>query len=207
MADRRHYKTGIETLADLFALGVERGLTIWPEWGPAFTMLDKGGSAGHPGIENRPMAAPKTMLGKRFALHAGAHIGGRAGKTALAEGFAAVLTAAKISGWIIDGDVVEHRGRMLPQPWVHTVRLTKGDRVVEYDIDAIPRSAIIATAVLRGSLEPTSKPAHPWQFASDPADPDSWAYGWILDDLVPLAKPIPCPGLQGFWPLKRLVHP
>ena len=205
-----HYKAlaAATTLHDLIDLGVERGFTLWPEWGPAFTHLDKGGqpAARIPGIENRPNPPPKNLVGKRIAFHNGAHFGGRAGSRARAEGFSAVLTTAASAGWKVLGDVVKNDGRILPQPWVREVQLIKGDKHVLYEIDNIPRSAITFTAVIAGYEEPTDSPKYPWQHASDPEDSEDWSYGWHVTDVVVLRTPIPCAGLQGPWTLAGAIE-
>jgi len=46
-----------------------KALTLWPEWLPTITHLDKR-------IENRDWFPPKGLIGQRFALHAGSQLGG-----------------------------------------------------------------------------------------------------------------------------------
>lgn len=42
------------------------------------------------------------------------------------------------------------------------------------------------------------------QPAKDPVEDDPWAFGpwvWVLDNVRPLATPVPCKGAQGLWPV------
>lgn len=202
---QRVFKPGLETVADLLSLGVERAITLWPEWGVAFTNLDKR-------VENRPMKPPKNLIGKRVAFHMGAYVGGRKGNPAHIEGLESLTGTAKAAGWDV-GRMVIHRG----PAWI---RLTKDGRQVDIDTRwnplgegrpcvegavGIVTSAITFTGIISGYTPPTDTPTMPWQIRSDPNNPESWSYAWHIEDVVPLAKPIPGAGIQGFWPLSRLV--
>lgn len=85
-----------EGLARLRARGVTRALTLWPEWGVAFTKLDKR-------VENRPAPPFRNLIGQRIAFHMGKWIGGR--KAGEFEGLRSLFaTAAEPSfAWIIEG--------------------------------------------------------------------------------------------------------
>lgn len=213
-----HYEAlaAAATLQALIDLGVERGFTVWPEWGPAFTHLDKGGqpAAQIPGIENRPSKPPKNLIGKRIAFHNGAHVGGRKGGKAHQEGLYAVTATAKAADWEIRL-IAGERGH---GAWVE---FHKDGRIVRLDTrwdplgggtPAVPdaigivRSAITFTAVIAGYEEPTDSPKYPWQHASDPQDSEDWSYGWHVTDVVVLRNPIPCAGLQGPWTLAGAIE-
>lgn len=103
------------SLQDLLDLGVDRAITLWPEWGPAFTHLDKGGQPAAPGqpaipgIENRPNPPPKGLIGKRIAFHMGAHIGGSSGASNAVAGIGAMLRTAASAGWTGAETVAELR--------------------------------------------------------------------------------------------------
>ena len=202
------------TIQQLIGLGVERGFTLYPEWGLAFTHLDKGGqpAAGIPGIENRPNPPPKNLIGKRIAFHNGAHVGGRPGRTAFDDGVESVVETARAMGWLVTGF------RSGDARWIgfekgdKVVRLDPrwdpvggGQPVVEHGI-GIVRSAITFTAVIAGFEPPTDSPKYPWQFASDPEDSEDWSYGWHVTDVVVLRAPIPCAGLQGPWTLAGAIE-
>ncbi|MCG3768581.1 MAG: hypothetical protein JW394_0695 [Nitrospira sp.] len=78
-----------------------RALTLYPEWAWAVCRLGKR-------IENRERPAEfyGFQIGERFAIHAGAHIGGRKGRVSREEGLLAVTHAAKAAG--LSFDEVEH---------------------------------------------------------------------------------------------------
>lgn len=93
-------------------------LTLWPEWAFALAHLGKDS-------ENRGWAPPASIIGKRIAIHAGRHIGGRPGLPARNEGFRAVALALRACGGV-ERDVTRW---WLQQP---------------------PTSAIVCTAVVTG---------------------------------------------------------
>ena len=203
------------TLQDLIDIRVERGFSLWPEWGMCFTHLDKGGqpAAGIPGIENRPNPPPKNLVGKRIAFHNGAHVGGRKGDKAHREGLYAVTETAKAMGWEISlmhqaggGAWVEfHKAGKVVRLDTRWDPLGDGKPVVP-DAIGIVRSAITFTAVIAGFEPPTDSPKYPWQHASDPEDSEDWSYGWHVTDVVVLRTPIPCAGLQGPWTLAGAIE-
>jgi len=175
------------TVHDLIACGVTRALTLWPEWAWAITALDKR-------VENRGFPIPRTIVGQRIAIHAGANIGGGPGIPTKRRGIEAMLRTAAAAGWETGG--VYQLG---DHAWMG---LTKGDRRVKLDSPGdIPTGVIVATAVLREAMYPEVK--GPWKV------PGQW--GWHLEDVQVLATPItPLPGWchQGFWSLaatKRAV--
>ena len=197
----------VTTLRGLIDLGVERGFTVWPEWGPTFTHLDKR-------IENRPNPPPAGLVGQRIAFHNGAHVGGRKGGTAGLEGIRAMLRTAESAGWRFTGNPPSRgeRGRRgVDRRSYNDVNfgrgiLVKGDVAVDFDGIRIVTSAITFTAVIAGFEPPTDSPKYPWQFASDPEDSESWSYGWHVTDVVVLRAPIPCAGLQGPWTLAGAIE-
>ena len=156
------------------AVGVDYALTVWPEWAWAVDNLDKL-------VENRGWPLPANMIGKRFAVHAGAHIGGRKGAPAAREGIEAVATMAALAGWTVT------------QASVHALDFSKDGVVKRMTFSEIPRSAITSMAVLASCTAPS--PVH-----SD----DGWYtgdYGFRLADRQALPAPIHCSGAQGFWRL------
>lgn len=190
--------TTASTIADLLDLGIERGFTLWPEWGPTFTELDKR-------TENRPSPPPRNLVGKRIAFHNGTYLGGRKSGSAAVAGLGAMLRTAVAAGWAWTGAGLPMKdGRDV---YLGNGVLAKGDRRWSFDGSKIPLAAITFTAIITGYELPTDAPTRPWQFASDPADPDSFSYGWHVADIIKLAVPIPCSGLQGFWPLKTAKPP
>ena len=166
-----------QQIAALNALGVRKALTLWPEWAWAICYLDKL-------VENRGWAPPESLIGQRIAIHAGAHIGGRKGKFARAEGVEAVLTTAVHAGWEISEQFV--RGHDI------FVEMRKGAPLVEFNPGKITTGAIVAHARLAQVRE------------GDPDEHSGWYFGpcgWRIEDVVVLAEPIPMSGAQGLWEL------
>jgi hypothetical protein len=172
---------GLTTIADLIAADVERGFTLWPEWAWAGCHLDKFTI----GVENRGRLPPKNMVGKRIAIHAGAHIGGRPGASAHRDGIHAIKHMATLAGWSITG--------------LLDVTFRKGDRIVHVDASrgrsTIACGVIVATAIVSATVD-EKHATGPWKVPGE--------YGWHFEDLQVLATPIdPGPGFhQGFWPLR-----
>ena len=156
------------------AFGVEYALTLWPEWVWAIDNLDKL-------VENRGWPLPPAMIGKRFALHAGAHIGGRKGAPATREGIEAVAGMAALAGWTVT------------QASVHALDFSKGDVVKRMTFSEIPRSAITSTAILASCTPPSPVLPDDGWYTGD--------YGFRLADRQALPAPIHCSGAQGFWRL------
>ena len=70
-----------------------RALTLYPEWAWVVCRLGKR-------VENRerPAAFYGFQPGERFAIHAGAHVGGRKGRVSREEGMLALELTAKAAG-------------------------------------------------------------------------------------------------------------
>lgn len=194
-----------EGLARLRARGVTRALTLWPEWGVAFTKLDKR-------VENRPIPPFRNLIGRRIAFHMGKWIGGR--KAGLLEGLYALFATAAESGWKVyrPHEAIYTLRKRAPGELVH--RASCGMLALDYEAERegdikirvpsdIITSAITFTAVIGGFHPPTDDPKIPWQvgtrgsedFEEDPS------YAWILEDLEVLDTPVTCPGMQGVWTL------
>lgn len=65
-------------------------LTLWPEWAWAICHLGKD-------IENRDWKRD-ALVGQWLCIHAGKHVGGRPGKSALIEGLNSVVSVASLVG-------------------------------------------------------------------------------------------------------------
>lgn len=145
--------------------GTLSALTLWPEWVWAIHKLDKR-------VENRTWKIPS---GRWFALHAGAHVGGRKGSVAEAEGWEGVRAMATRAGWVA------------PAPLWRVHALAKHGRIIQRDPKAPLTSMIHGLFRVRGYVT---------------GDNGSWhvpgQVGNVLD-YVPLAEPIPCKGAQGLW--------
>jgi hypothetical protein len=110
-------------------------LTLWPEWLPTFTHLDKR-------IENRGWPAPDRLIGQRIALHAGKRIGGGSGR----KGIEWLAGTAAGEGWetdYLDG----------------LLTFTRGEEVVRAPVVV---GAVVGTAVLTGCRHSHEGPPLPW---------------------------------------------
>jgi hypothetical protein len=173
------------TLQDLIASGVTHAYTLHPEWAHGVRDLDKR-------IENRSRMFPRDMLGRRFAIHAGAYTGGRKTRSSRARGIAALLAAAERAGWsIVERFTVGSLVAGMQPAWVE---LVKGDQLVK--LTSLATSAIVATAIVRRVLDKTPTPTETWHVAGE--------YGYVLEEVEVLEVPIPAaPGALGLWSLAR----
>jgi len=190
-----------EGLAGLRARGVTRALTLWPEWGVAFTRLDKR-------VENRPAPPFRNLIGQRIAFHMGKWIGGR--KAGEFEGLHSLFATAAESGWKVyrPHEMVFTLRKRAPRELVHRDGGTmlaldyeaerEGDIKIHVPEDIIT-SAITFTAVIGGFHPPTPDPRIPWQVGTQRDDEPSFA--WIIEDVEVLETPVTCPGMQGVWTL------
>jgi hypothetical protein len=95
-----------------------RAVTLWPEWAWAISALDKR-------VENREWHPGwKLPAGSRIAIHAGKHIGGRAGRYALEEGLDGVQIMYQRAHGVVMSD--------------------------EAGLIACPKSAIVCVATIAG---------------------------------------------------------
>jgi hypothetical protein len=124
-------------------------------------------------VENRSRRAPKPMIGQRFAIHASREIDRN-----IYERIFAIAPELNEGG--------DEQGA----PWFVRSQIT---------------SALIAIVTLDSCLDPIACGIDPdSDEASAPLDPDQrrWffgPYGYVLRDVRPLARPVPCKGMLGFW--------
>lgn len=146
-----------------------RALTLWPEWLPAFRHMGKT-------IENRGWAPPASLLGQRFALHAGANIGGGSRR----KGLKWLEETALEAGWAVGSfreDDVSHLLMDGPDGQGITSRIETG--------------MILGTA----RLDQWTRGAHELGY--------KWAIPgkvhWMLSGFRWLDEGVPCRGSQGLW--------
>jgi hypothetical protein len=97
-----------------------KAITLWPEWAWAICALGKR-------VENREwLPGPRLIVGDRLAIHAGKHLGGRAGEPAADEASDAVLDMYRRA-----------TGETFPPGWPDA-------------FEDCPRSAIVAVATVTG---------------------------------------------------------
>jgi len=176
-------------------------LTIWPEWVWSILYLGKM-------VENRSWKPPESLIGGRIALHAGAHVGGRAGAKATREGLLAVSGMALREGWstMLPGGQVDYmsffplRGALGLSPEVSgPFDMWLRDDPPSYS-NQIPliRGAIVGTAKIR---EIGDGAKVPWGVPG--------MHAWCLDGLMIFDEPVRAKGKQRLWrmdpEMERLV--
>lgn len=169
-----------------------KALTIYPEFVWAICYLGKC-------VENRVWAPPEAMIGERFALHSGAHIGGRPGKSATRAGIEKMGSMAAVAGWswMLDAEggyasFARFPGRDLPID-MYAGDPGKLDYRLPLSTKAVVKSALVGTVVLGSvSVDDTI----PWGVKG--------SYHWHLEDLQVFREPIAASGLQKFWGLSEI---
>lgn len=142
-------------------------LTLWPEWAWAIVHLGKR-------TENRGWSLP---VGRWVAIHAGRHVGGRPGLPSTMDGIDGLVEMARRAGWSVDGSY-------------RKAAYIRGAVTVEWNLDAVPTSAIVGLAKI---------------IAADPPGMGDIG-GWRVPEAVgnrfefrPLREPVSCRGAQGLW--------
>lgn len=94
-----------------------------------------------------------------------------------------------------------HAGKLAPIgeihaafAWMIELGLVKQSDVPTLEVLRRQSSAVVAVATFGGAK--LSHPS-PWFVGR---------FGWVLDDVVTLAKPVRCPGAQGLWTMPRDVE-
>lgn len=105
-----------------------------------------------------------------------------------------------------------HRGdleRLAADPtWLRVLAPLWANRDLEARIAALPFSAIVAIVDVSGCLPTDGLVAHPSFMSPDERALGNYAPGrfaWLLNNLRPLAAPIPCAGRQGIWTVKPSI--
>lgn len=154
------------------------GLTVIQPWASLIVL-------GHKLVENRQWAPRPDILmpGDFIAIHAGAKPNGQ-------EWIAAADTAAAggLSGSIpiLDGlTALEPGGRFGVA------------RHRAYVADAVPYGAIVGVVRFTGTTREKPEGDSPWWFGP---------VGWMLEDPVAFARPIPCHGQPLLWGLPAQVY-
>jgi hypothetical protein len=160
-----------------------KSLTIWPEW--CFAMIHLGKR-----IENRVWRPSDEMIGQRFALHAGAHIGGRKGQVATRTGIRDVKMMASEAGWSC---ILKSKSIDFFKGTCWCAEMYWGsDHKSESSGSSKPiiKGAIVGTAIL-DKVTFGDKP--PWGVLGQ--------YHWHLKDLIVFPEPIKAVGKQKLWNL------
>jgi hypothetical protein len=129
--------------------------------------------------EFRSWVPPRSMIGRRIAIHAGAR------KVNRAEVAELLLLLAQYSDRLcLHRDIAE--------PALEKIQLSSG---------SVPLSHVLCTAILG---EPKRADACAREFGHDFGVNDSarvgtFNWGWPLTKIEPLQPPVPARGAQGFW--------
>lgn len=143
-----------------------KALTLWPEWLPTILYMGKD-------VENRSWKPPDSLVGQRFALHAGMRIGG--GR--IRQGFEWLKDACLEAGWHVrmsDGEVYWRR---VEEPHGSNWRAC-----------LVPRGEVMATVRLVGAVRDSPSP---WAMRGQ--------WHWVLGNLQLLDPPVSVRGHQGLW--------
>jgi len=162
-----------------------RALTIWPEWIWAIQYLGKT-------VENRSWTPPAGFIGERIALHAGAHVGGRPGMSAMRSGLKSVGNMASREGWgWMFGEYMDYMS-FIPTNnslgGVCEMYLLDDDRELSPQCKRLVKGAIVGTAVIE-KVEHDDFPR--WGVPG--------MAHWHLSDVSIFPSPIPAKGKQRLW--------
>ena len=146
-------------------------LTLWPEWLPCFTHLDKR-------VENRTWPPPARLLGQDLVLHAGKSIGG--GK--VRKGLTRVQGMARAAGWELEG-----QGGRSPSLRLRARRRETGWEPYERTLP-IPRGFAVCVVHLDSADELDRTP---WDV------PGMWH--WRVSNVRLIEPAIAISGRQGLW--------
>lgn len=177
-------------------------LTLWPEWAWSIMHLGKD-------VENRTWHPPRSICGKRIALHAGRKVGRRFDPVTRGARpyYDFIVLMAKEAGilpryirgkrdglkGIFDVGIQWYADRNIV---IYDKQYNCGDIIKEMIFEEILLGAVFATA----RIEPCSVYRKSEGWIRSP-----WAaegqYTWKLNDIVILEKPIFCQGRQALWVL------
>lgn len=177
-----------------------RALTLWPEWIPAFTHLDKR-------TENRPWALPSTVeLGEPIVLHAGARAGGPGPLDEQFNNVERFRVCAMLAGWHcpmafagvpdeIPGEIIYGPNKQAGEYPVYRYGpdglgprnvLSPGWERVE-----IPLRKAVAVAIVTGCDQDKKTP---WDMDGK--------WHWRFGEIFLLPEPVPMAGHQGLWRIR-----
>lgn len=120
-------------------------------------------------VENRSWPPPQNMIRKRIAIHGGASIGGRS-TTKTGFALAAVQTMADVA------ELCGHSRQKL--------------RTITPGVVKEAGCGIVAVVTLAGVLQ--SPQPERWYVGDN-------LFGWKLEDVLVLPRPVKCSGAQGLW--------
>lgn len=156
-----------------------KALTIWQPWASLIMI-------GAKPFEFRRWPAPKSLIGQRVVIHAGA----RAVRWVEVADLLARL-GDPAGGHGLDAELA----RPLLLQLLHDMRPSAA-APRRFGRSALPLAAGLGSAVLAAPIRCVEQPA--W-FGGDSARIDEHVWAWPLTKVEPFGAPIPAKGAQGFW--------
>lgn len=148
-----------------------KALTIWQPWATLIAFDAKP-------YEFRGWKAPKSLIGQRIAIHAGA-------RPVKHKEVASILEALEESGDMNPGMIKEHAKVLLQS-------------VLEGKYH-LPHSCIVCTAVLGEPVSARNLVENSSPVSNDSDREEHFNFAWPLTDIQPIIPPTPARGKQGFW--------
>lgn len=169
-----------------------KAMTTWPEFAFAISDLDKR-------IENRTWLPPSAAVGTWIAIHAGKHVGGRAGRVADEGGVQALIEQASTNGWIsvwVNGELKFYLPGKVKDPRVFSLSTVPKSAIVAVAyLESVTRKDVLTEMEVPGSdLDPCSSEYNytaPWGCRD--------RYHWRFSQVIKLDEPISCNGKQRLW--------
>lgn len=167
-----------------------KALTIWQPWA---TLIVEGAKP----YEFRGWLFPKSLIGQRIAIHAGA----RPMRRTEIEDIQSRLHVVPEQAWTT-GLHPEAAEPIMRRAWLQTAK--RGREADFFDgvgssYDPLPFSAIVGTAVL-GEPKHGDEIARAMGAPVNDSDRNRHAnWGWPMLDIERFEAPVPARGAQGFW--------
>lgn len=150
-----------------------RGLTLRQPWAYAVTHLGKR-------VENRPTRPPRTLIGKRFAVHAAKKVDAAVELAEIAQMRDLGLWTQPLAGQMgrAPRGAIVATAKMLG--YIAISRISGMSAHLDADLSATETDAFERAAASRWFTGPI---------------------GIVLVDVVVLPRPVPARGMQGYWPV------
>lgn len=152
---------------------IMKAITIWQPWASLVAIEAKP-------YEFRGWTPPRSLIGQRIAIHAGAR----------------PVRRAEVRALLIQLANPASRGT----PCLHADKAIPLLEAALRDPSSVPLSHILCTAILGEPKRGDLCAAEFGTEAGNDSDRDgTFNWGWPLASIEPLEPPVPAKGLQGFW--------